>query len=103
MSDLNNLFRVTDIIVNIYSNGEIRTVNQNGIRIEKLSGNWSKIKTLVKLIDKTNRREFLVTEYNDSILPKLEFWFVILGNKGEEINRSVYDETQLNIVAKYIK
>lgn len=103
MLDLNNLFRVTSIIVNIYSNGEIRTVNQNGVRIEKLSGNWSKLKTLAKLINKNTRREFIASEYNDTILPSLEFYFVILGNKGEDVIRQQVNEVQIAAIAKYIK
>lgn len=104
MSDLNNLFRVRIEVfnVNIYDDGTIKTYNQDGIVLNKLTGTWKLIHLAVSLIDKDIRKGFAEQEYGETYTPRIIFNFVSTNN-GNIVR--VYDMEYGKVInmAKYIK
>lgn len=96
-------FRVNKLIVVLATNATVNTYNQNGIRIDKLSGDLKTIHKIVPLLNKANRRQFMIDNYNDDIIVGLELKLATLDTAGEVVNVFDFNEELFFNFSKFIK
>lgn len=96
-------FRLTAFSVYINTDGTISTYNQNGVIIIDLSGHWTIIHKIVKLITKSGRRDYMEEKYDDSIVPNITFYIRAISSKGETMSSHPITSEQFYEISKYIK
>lgn len=102
MSGLNKHCRIEQIFVDVYDDGTIKSTNQDGMVITKLTGSWVKLHLAWALTDRDIRREFLMNEYGETYSAPITFNYIITSN-GIERLRYVLDYFKIKQITKYIK
>lgn len=101
--DFNDRFRILKLTVVLSTNATITTYNQNGIKINKLSGDLRVIHKIIPLLNKVNRRNYMIDNFNDDISVPLEIKLATLDKAGETVNVFDLNEELFFNFSKYIK